>query len=74
MVPAILGLMGAFVYGSVDFLGGLASRRINSMLATALAAGSGLLALAVALPFIGGTWSPEACRRRARCGLVGKAS
>lgn len=60
MITAILGLTGALIFGSADFLGGLASKRISPMLATATAAGSGLVALLLVLPFVGGTWSPGA--------------
>jgi drug/metabolite transporter (DMT)-like permease len=71
MLPAILGFLGALVFGSADFLGGLASKRINSLLATALAASSGLAALLVALPFLGGTWSAQAVIWGGLSGLTG---
>jgi drug/metabolite transporter (DMT)-like permease len=60
MVPALLGLIGAFIFGAADFLGGLAAKRISAMLATAIAAASGLVLLLAVLPFLGGTWSAEA--------------
>jgi drug/metabolite transporter (DMT)-like permease len=71
MVPALLGLIGAFIFGSADFLGGLASKRISAMLATAVAAASGLVALLVVLPFFGGTWSPGAVFWGALSGVSG---
>ncbi len=60
MLAAIFGLSGAFIFGAADFLGGLASKRISPVLATAVAAVTGLVALLVALPFVGGEWSPAA--------------
>lgn len=60
MLTAVLGLTGAFIFGTADFLGGLAAKRISAMLATAVAATSGLVALLVALPVVGGEWSPAA--------------
>jgi drug/metabolite transporter (DMT)-like permease len=60
MIPALLGFVGAFIFGAADFLGGLAAKRISAMLATALAAVSGLVLLLAVLPFLGGTWSAGA--------------
>ena len=60
MLTAVFGLTGALIFGAADFLGGLASKRISSMLATAVAAVTGLVALLVALPLVGGEWSPSA--------------
>lgn len=59
MVSAVLALFGALVYGSADFLGGLAARRMRSIVVTCVAAASGLLGLLgllVALPLLGGKW------------------
>jgi drug/metabolite transporter (DMT)-like permease len=60
MLVTAFGLVGAFVYGGADFLGGLASKRLSPFAVTGIAAISGLLILLVAYPFVGGTWSPEA--------------
>lgn len=59
MLSAILGLLGAAVYGSADFLGGLAAKRMRSVTVTAIAAASGLVLLLAAYPFLGGAWTPE---------------
>lgn len=56
MVAALLALAGALVYGSADFLGGLAARHLRSVVVTATAAASGLGLLLIALPFLGGRW------------------
>ncbi|WP_159605041.1 EamA family transporter [Agromyces humi] len=57
MVTAVFSLLGAFVFGAADFLGGLAAKRVNSVLATAVAALTGFLLLAAAAPFLGGDWT-----------------
>jgi drug/metabolite transporter (DMT)-like permease len=56
MFPAALALAGALVYGAADFLGGLAARRLRSIVVTAVAAATGLVLLALAYPVIGGSW------------------
>lgn len=55
MLPAAVALLGALTYGAADFLGGLAARRLRPVVVTGVAASTGLLALAVAHPLIGGT-------------------
>ena len=60
MLTAVLGLTGALIFGSADFLGGLAAKRLSSLLVTAVAAASGLVALLLTLPFVAGVWSPSA--------------
>ena len=45
MPAALLGLLSALVYGSADFVGGVAARRIGPVRATALGAVSGLALL-----------------------------
>lgn len=57
MISPLLALVGALVYGASDFLGGLASIRLRSIVVTAIAAIAGLAALLLALPVLGGAWS-----------------
>ncbi|WP_374009452.1 EamA family transporter [Leifsonia sp. LS-T14] len=71
MGSAVLGLLGAVVYGSADFLGGLAARRIGPLRTTAVGALAGLVLLLVALPVIGGTWSTAALGWGVLSGLAG---
>ena len=73
-MPAVLGLLSAIVYGSADFLGGVASRRIGPMRTTAVGAVSGLVRLLVALPVVGGTWSVPALGWGARSGVAGSVA
>lgn len=60
VIPAVLALTGALVYGAADFFGGLAAKRLRSIVVTAVAALSGLVALLIAQPFIGGLWTASA--------------
>lgn len=57
MLPSTLGLLGAVVYGAADFLGGLAAKRLRSVLVTAIAATAGLVVLLAIAPLFGGAWS-----------------
>ena len=58
MLSAGLALFGAVVYGAADFFGGLAAKRLRSIVVTAASAASGLVFLALLLPFAGGVWAP----------------
>ena len=60
MIAAVLGLLAAASYGSADFLGGLAARRIAPLRVTAIAAASGLVLLALLLLVVPGTASTAA--------------
>ena len=59
MLTAVFSLAGALVFGAADFLGGLAAKRVSSILATAVASLTGLVLLLIALPFLGGAWTPH---------------
>jgi drug/metabolite transporter (DMT)-like permease len=71
MPAAVLGLLSAVVYGSADFFGGVAARRIGPVRTTAVGAVSGLLLLLFSLPIAGGVWSPAALGWGALSGVVG---
>jgi drug/metabolite transporter (DMT)-like permease len=71
MLTAVFGLAGALVYGSADFLGGLAARRISPLRVTAVSAFAGLAALLVAALFVGGRWSAAAVGWGALSGVTG---
>ena len=78
MLTVIVGLSSALIFGAADFLGGLSSKRIGSLLATPIAAGTGLVALLLvsltlgrALPVLGGEWSTEAVVLGALSGVAG---
>ncbi|MDH6423538.1 DMT family transporter [Aurantimicrobium minutum] len=59
MLTVIFGLSGALVFGSGDFLGGMASKRMGAFLATGTAGLVGLFLLAGFTLFIPGTITPE---------------
>jgi uncharacterized membrane protein len=74
MPAAVLGLLSALVYGSADFVGGVAARAIGPLRTTALGAVGGLALLLAALPFVGGVWSAAALGWGAASGVVGAAA
>ncbi len=71
MLSAILGVVGAVVFGSADFLGGLAAKRLRSVTVTAIAAVAGLVGLLAAYPFIGGSWTAADVAWGALSGVFG---
>ncbi|QEO15019.1 EamA family transporter [Agromyces intestinalis] len=71
MLTAVLALSGAFVYGAADFVGGLAAKRISSVLAVALGAASGLIALLLVLPALGASWRATDLAWGALAGVAG---
>ncbi|WP_374945465.1 EamA family transporter [Agreia sp.] len=71
MLVTAFGLVGAFVYGGADFLGGLATKRLSPFAVTGIAASSGLLVLIAVYPFAGGTWSAEAVLWGSLSGISG---
>jgi drug/metabolite transporter (DMT)-like permease len=73
MLTVIIGLSSALVFGAADFLGGLATKRINPVLTTAIASVVGLLLLLLTLltPWFPGTWSAEAVLLGALSGVAG---
>ena len=71
MLTAVLSLTGAFVFGAADFLGGLAAKRIGAVLATAVAAVTGLIGLAVATALSGGAWTAADLWWGAAAGVAG---
>lgn len=70
MPTAVLGLVSALVYGSADFVGGVAARAIGALRTTAVGAASGLALLLVALPLVGGAWSDGALAWGAASGAI----
>jgi len=71
MLTALVALCGAVVYGSADFLGGLAAKRMSAISVTAVAATSGFLVLLLVLPFVAGHWSVSAVLWGALSGVTG---
>lgn len=71
MLTVVIGFCSALVFGSADFLGGLAARRMSAVLVTAIAALAGLVVLLVGLLLSGGTWSADAVLLGAASGVAG---
>jgi drug/metabolite transporter (DMT)-like permease len=71
VITAVLGLLAAASYGSADFLGGLAARRIAPLRVTAIAAASGLVLLAALLLVVPGTASTAAAGWGVLSGVAG---
>mgnify|MGYP003607604140 FL=1 len=71
MLTVVIGLASALVYGTADFFGGLAAKRVGAVLATAVAAVVGLVLILALLPFVGGVWSRDALVLGALSGLTG---
>lgn len=69
-----LGLAAALVYGTSDFLGGYASRRMASLSVTFFAFASGTLATAALLPLVASRWSPAAVGYGALAGAAAAGS
>lgn len=74
MIPVSLALLSALAYGSGDFLGGLATRRLTVLPATAAAAASGLVLLVVLAPLVGFEWVASDLAWGALSGLFGVAA
>lgn len=71
MLAVIFGFSGALVFGCADFIGGLASRRLNPYLVTWLAALTGFIGVFLVTLFAGGELSLEAIMWGALSGLAG---
>ncbi len=71
MLTVLVGLSSAIIFGSADFLGGMASKRISPLRVTAIAAAVGLVVLLIAMPFVGATWSWTAIWLGALSGVSG---
>ena len=71
MAAVVIGVLAALVYGSADFIGGLAARRINPVRVTAIGGLSGLALLLVMLPFVGAQWQPHTIWLGALSGVSG---
>ncbi|MFE5670993.1 EamA family transporter [Agromyces sp. NPDC056523] len=74
MLTAALSLSGALVYGTADFLGGLATKRLGALLTTAVAAVAGLVVMLATLPLLGGEWTTADLGWGALSGVVGSVA
>jgi len=71
MLTVVVGFTSAIVFGTADFLGGLAAKRIGSVLATGLAAAVGIAVFLLLALVVPGQWSWEAIGYGALSGVCG---
>lgn len=71
MLSIVLGLAAAAVYGTADFVGGLASRRMNPIVVTTVGAFVGLFLLSGASLIFGAKYTPESMGWGFAAGIVG---
>ena len=71
MLTVLVGLTSALVFGSADFIGGIASKRMSPIRVTAIGAASGLIMLFTVEAFVGGRWSWEAMLYGGISGVTG---
>lgn len=74
MLTVAVGLASALVYGSADFLGGLASRRLGAVLASAVSESGGIVVYLVLLLWWPGTLTASAAGWGALAGVFGAAA
>lgn len=73
MLAIVYGLAAAVTYGAADFLGGLMSRRVDSVIVVFLSQLFGAAPLAVAVVALGGELTPSALAWGAASGVAGGA-
>ena len=74
MLVVIVGLASAVIFGTADFFGGLASKRISPVRVVAISATIGLIFLTLATLIIGGTFSWGAVLWGGLSGVVGSVA
>ena len=70
-MAVLLALAAALFYGAADFCGGLASRRVSSLIVVVWSQASGLLVLLAVLPFVSGAPRGSDLAWGAVCGISG---
>ena len=70
MLAVVVGLGSALVYGTADFVGGIAAKRIGALLAAAVAAAVGATVAVLPAVLTGGAVTPEAVVFGALSGLA----
>ncbi|CAN5312916.1 DMT family transporter [soil metagenome] len=71
MLSALLGLVGAAIYGASDFFGGMAARRISAFAVTGIGSTTGLVLILLGSIAIPSIWSGAAIVTGALSGLAG---
>ncbi len=71
MIPVLVGLGAALIFGAADFMGGMGSRRIAAVRVTFMAGVTGLVLMLIIAPLVGGVASVEAFAWGAIAGVSG---
>ncbi|MES2094802.1 MAG: EamA family transporter [Actinomycetota bacterium] len=71
MLAVFVGVSAALIFGSADFAGGMAAKRISAVRVTAIGGLSGLVILLLALPLFPSVWSARAVLLGGVTGLTG---
>ncbi len=71
MLSALLGLVGAIVYGASDFFGGMGARRMSAIRVTAINSATGFVILVVVSLILPSRWSPAALLWGTLAGVAG---
>lgn len=74
MPSALLAVLGALVYGSADFLGGVAAKHLRSIVVTGVAGVSGLVLLVTLSPLFPARWDATDALWGAVAGVFGMLS
>lgn len=74
MPVALLAVVAAVIFGSADFLGGMAAKHLRSLVVTAVSAFSGLMLLLLAMPALGTHWLPHDALLGAASGILSVAA
>jgi drug/metabolite transporter (DMT)-like permease len=74
MPVALLAVIAAVIFGSADFLGGMAAKHLRSLVVTAVSAFSGLFLLLLAMGALGTQWLPLDALRGALSGILSVAA
>ncbi|MHC5797856.1 EamA family transporter [Lacisediminihabitans sp. FW035] len=71
MLAVFIGVTAALIFGSADFAGGMAAKRISAVRVTAIGGLSGLVVLVIALPLFPSVWSSSAVLLGGITGITG---
>ncbi|QNE48077.1 DMT family transporter [Glaciihabitans sp. INWT7] len=71
MLAVFVGVTAALIFGSADFAGGMAAKRISAVRVTAIGGLSGLVLLLLALPLFPSVWSTKAVLLGGITGVTG---
>jgi drug/metabolite transporter (DMT)-like permease len=71
VLAVFVGVTAALIFGSADFAGGMAAKRISAVRVTAIGGLSGLAALLLALPLFPSVWSLKAVLLGGATGITG---